>query len=396
MSTGGFYLSQFKITYNTTDYSTLYDYGADLLSKYANCILTASQQSDGNWSVDADMVSGADDTVNSVPIYNFQTRIPVWGDAYPTGSYNIGCFLKYDNGTTVRHLFLMLNSCVYYFDASVSSGSVDKNSLNFRRVLLTTSNDPFMNTTTGYPLSMGAMCRVEPFDITDLCNNSKNVLSVSDTPLFPINGCFINSFKWTDFDVNIPFNYEKLSTPNENASYVLAVCVKNDTIISIFRDSSWQVGNYTCSVFGNIIDCYNSSDNKKFAAIQGSCSFYNEWNNNEYVHAKELYGNNNYSKVSGCFKTSNTSTPLTKDYLQSVISRTTDNTNFCACTGSYLSFVDNISNSANGSKYKGKIDEDVFRQCNELTSSEVVLDGTFIRIGSCLVGWDASNPSLLD
>lgn len=395
MSTGGFYLSQFKITYNTTNYASLYDYGADLLSKYANCILAASQQSDGNWSVDADMVSGADDTVNSVPIYNFQTRIPVWGNAYPTGSYNIGCFLKYDNGTTVRHLFLMLNSCVYYFSGNPSSGTEDKDSLNFQRVLLTTSNNPFMNTTTGYPISMGAMCRVETFNITDLCDNSKSVLSVSDTPLFPINGCFIDSLQYTDYDANIPFSYKKLSVPNENDSYVLGVCVKNDIVISIFRDSSWQIGNYTCSVFGNIIDCYNPSDNKKFAAIQGSCGYYDNWRNDNN-NINEPYGNNIYSKVSGCFKTSNTSTPLTKDYLQSVISRTTDNTNFCACTGSYLSFADNIANSANGSKYKGKINEDVFRQCNELIGSEVVLEGAFLRIGSCLVGWDASNPSLLD
>lgn len=41
---------QFKITYNTTDYQTLYDYGTDLLSKYANCIVNANQLSDCHFS----------------------------------------------------------------------------------------------------------------------------------------------------------------------------------------------------------------------------------------------------------------------------------------------------------------------------------------------------------
>ena len=393
MSLGGFHLSQFKITYSPANFPSLYSYGTYLLSNYANAIVTASGSSDSGWSIDAGKVSGADDTVNSVPIYNFQTRIPVWGTQYPAGSYNIGCFLKYNNGSIVRHLFLMLNTCIYYFNESPSSGSDDKNSLRFNRLLeFGDGNAPYGSSFGGAPISFGAMCRAEPFDITELCDLTKSVSLVSDTPLFPITGSFIDTFQYLDYDVNIPFSYRKLSKPNENDSFVLGVCVKGDIIISIFRDSLWSTGNYTCTIFGNIIDCYREGDAKKFGVIQGSCGFYDNWINGSDIY--EIYDNKSYEKVIGCFINSDSAVALKKEYLSSVISHIEDNTAFCAYTGSYLSFVGDISNSENGSKYKGKINTDIFRQCNDLTGSEVVLEGNFIRIGSCLVGWDPSNSNL--
>lgn len=392
MSLGGFHLSQFKITYSAANFSSLYSYGTSLLSEYANAIVTASGSSDGGWSIDVDKVSGADDTVNGIPIYNFQTRIPVWGTEYPSGSYNIGCFLKYNNGTIVRHLFLMLNTCIYYFNESPSSGSDDKNSLRFNRLLGFGGQAPYESSFGGAPISFGAMCRVEPFDITELCDLTKGVSLISDTPLFPITGNFIDTFQYLDYDANIPFNYRKLSKPNDNDSFVLGVCVKGDIIISIFRDSSWNIGNYTCTIFGNIVDCYREGDTKNFGVIQGNCGFYSNWINSSDIY--EIYGNKSYEKVIGCFIESNSAVSLKKEYLSSVLSHIEDNTAFCAYTGSYLSFVGDISNSENGSKYKGKINTDVFRQCNELTGSGVVLEGNFIRIGSCLVGWDPSNSNL--
>lgn len=393
MSLGGFYLSQFKITYSAENYSSLYGYGTDLLSKYANAIVAASAASDGGWLIDADKVSGADDTANGVPIYNFQARMPAWGGRYPAGSYNIGCFLKYNNGTTVRHLFLMLNTCIYYFTGSPGYQPEDTNSLRFNRLSVFSAEAPYESSFGGAPISFGAMCRDEPFEITELCDLTKDVFLVSDTPLFPITGNFIDSFEYVDFDANIPFDYRKLSKPEDNDSFVLGVCVKGDIVVSIFRDCSWNIGNYTCTIFGDIVDCYQEDDTKKFGVVQGSCGFYSNWKNGSI--ANEPYGNQSYGKVVGCPMNNDSSVALKKEYLNAVLSHVEENTAFCAYTGSYLSFVGNISNSEKGSKYKGKINTDVFLQCNELTGSEVVLDGNFIRIGSCLVGWDPSNDSLL-
>ena len=398
MSLGGFRLQQFKITYNSNNYSSYLEYGCDLLSKYANCIINASSYSDSGWTIDENKTDG-DYEVNDISIYNLQTRVPVWGTAYPEGSYNICCFLKYDNGTTVRHLYLMLNSCLMVFNTSYSSSAEDKDSFPFYKYDRST-NAPYWNPCGGVPVTFGAMCRTEEFVLNDIINNSKNIKQVSDTPFFSLTGAFVHSFIYTDRDSNINYRTGSLTNPEIDESYVLGTAVKNDIIISIFRKSSWSIGNYNVMLFGDIINCYNDRDNKKFTVIQGCCNYASDWYNDSNLkktnNIENIYAGLSYPYCFGyTYESGNTFYGLTKEYLNTIISSVTENRHFLACTGSYLSFYDNISNNLNGSKYKGHIDTEVFRQCNECQGSEVVLDGNFIRIGSCLVGWDYSNPNLL-
>ena len=56
MSLGGFYLDQFKITYNTTLFPTRLDYGIELISKYANAIIGASSRGNSYWSIDTNNI----------------------------------------------------------------------------------------------------------------------------------------------------------------------------------------------------------------------------------------------------------------------------------------------------------------------------------------------------
>lgn len=401
MSLGGFYLDQFKITYNTTLFPTRLDYGIELISKYASAIVGASDRGESYWGLDSNKDTG-DYTKNGISVYDLQSRVPVWGDEYPENSYTLGVFLKYDDLVKTKYLLIILTTSIMYFDAEYTNdGDTDyrfRNSFPFYKANITTSVSPFISETGGMPVSIGAMLRNTEFDLSDVLDNTKSIFEVSDTPFFSLNGCFINSFSNLDAGCNIPYveNKGSLAIPKEGDSFVFGLVVKDDVIISLFRNSNWNIGNYNVTIFGDIVDCYNKFDSKKFSVIQGSSNYYNNWSNVLGIEELEKnYNNMNYSFCPSYVYNKTVSYGARKDYLMSVISSVSYNTHFLACTGSYLYFNSDITNNACGSKYKGKINSDVYRQCNECFGSEIVLDGNFIRIGNCLVGWDYTNPNLL-
>lgn len=388
----GFHLSQFKRTYNSTDYSSHAVWGQELLTEFVQAIVSASNAGDGGWSIDTDKTAGAD--IDGL-IYDLKSR-DTRSATYETGAYAYGAFLKYENANKTKYLFVMITSSAN-FGPSIN--------------VATASGYPLGAKIAGYgselkygllPLSMGAMVSNTPFSITDLCDYTKNWYEVADTPLFALNGQHISQCYSSSSTKVLGHTMNKIAAPTVgNTSVVLAVAVKGDVIISLFRNSAWTTGEYSATIFGDIL-IPPGSDTKTFAAvtanpggIKQTSSSSTGWTSNTDLASTSTGEVANSVVVRDDPNTSNHALGV-KEFLSSLVAQINSNTNLIAWTAAYIYFYDTtVASTASGSRYNGEIDTDIFRVCNTLNGSSIVLDGDFLQIGSNLISWDSANEALL-
>ena len=388
----GFHLAQNKLTYSSTYYASYAAWGQVLLENFVDCILSASEEGDGGWVIDPDKTASAD--IGNY-IYDLQTR-DTRSATYETGAYAYGAFLKYESANKTKYLFVMITSSANFgapVNVATSSGyplgaKVAGEGTLLARGLL--------------PVSMGAMVSSTPFSVTDLCDYTKNWYEVADTPLFALNGQYIYQCYSSSAAKVLSHSMNKLAAPAlDNTSVVLGVAVKGDIIISLFRNSAWTTGEYSATIFGDIL-IPPGSDTKTFAAITANAGSIKQsssagtgWTTDTDLAANRTGYTTNSVVIRD--DPSDASHALgVKESLSSLISQIDNNTNLIAWTAAYTYFYSTtVASTASGSRYTGEIDTDAFRACNVLSGSSVVLDGDFLQFGSNLIGWDSANEDLL-